>query len=457
MRLCDLKGKKIAIWGLGKEGWSVLRVIKQKFAQKPIAILSNNSLSKESMIQLESYEKITLYIEEDLSNSLFLFDVVIKSPGVSSYRPEILIAKNKGVVFTTATNIWFAEHSKEKIICITGTKGKSTTASIIYQLLVKLGFHTCLVGNIGVPLFDAIHTDVIPDFWVVELSSYQLSDFYASPSIGLLLNLFSEHLDWHGDITTYHRDKLNLFTNMENKCVIIKNQINKTSLQLKQGIKLIYFNDTNNIHYSNKNIYDGSKKLISKSSIPFQGEHNLSNICAALTVIRCLNINIESCIEYLQSLTKLPHRLSVVEELDGITYVDDSISTIPESAIAAVKSFQGQLITILLGGFDRGVIYNELIDFLINNISINAVITMPSNGQFIAKLFKEKAVKDDISSLSKLYEADNLFRAVKIAKKVTPAGGVVLLSPAASSYDKFNNFEERGLRFANAVREISQP
>ncbi|MCD4676229.1 MAG: UDP-N-acetylmuramoyl-L-alanine--D-glutamate ligase [Desulfobacula sp.] len=456
MRLCDLKEKKIAIWGLGKEGWSILRVIKQKFHKKPIAILNDNPLSEESITQLKSYEKISLYVGNNISSSLLFFDVIIKSPGVSSYRPEIQIAKNKGVIFTTTTNIWFAEHPKEIIICITGTKGKSTTASIVYQLLVKLGFNACLVGNIGIPLFDAINMDSIPDYWIVELSSYQLCDFNASPSIGILLNLFSEHLDWHGDISAYHRDKLNLFTNMENKYAIINKKINKTSLQFQKKIKLIYFNDQINIHYSNNNIYDGSKILISTKSIPFQGEHNLSNLCAALTVIRCLDINIQSCIEYLQSLTKLPHRLSIVGEWDNKIYVDDSISTIPESAIAAVKSFKGRPITILLGGFDRGVIYDELIDFLLNNVSINAVITMPSNGRIIAELFKKKSIKDDISSLSKLYEANNLFHAVKIAKRVTPVGGVVLLSPAASSYDKFNNFEERGLHFSNAVREISQ-
>lgn len=454
MLLCDLAKKKIAIWGLGKEGWSILRVIKQKYANKPIAIFSDEPLSEKNIKQLKKYSKITLYIGKKISRNLLLFDVVIKSPGVSSYRHEIITAKDQGVFFTTATNIWFAEHSKEKTICITGTKGKSTTASIIYQLLVKLGFNACLVGNIGVPLFDAIRLESTPDFWVVELSSYQLCDFNGSPTIGVLLNLFSEHLDWHGDINTYHRDKLQLFANMENKYAILNKTINVSSCQLPQGVNIIYFNDKKNIHYSSDNLFDCEKKITTAKAIPFQGEHNLSNICAALTVIRSLGIKIKNCTNHLKTLTKLPHRLSIVGEWHNVTYVDDSISTVPESTMAAVKTFRQKPVTLLLGGFDRGVNYEELIDFLVDNDSINALITMPSNGYFIAELYKKKIQQKDTNLPSKLYEADSLVHAVNIAKMITPAGGVVLLSPAASSYDKFNNFEERGQQFVDATEGL---
>ena len=440
MNINDLKHKKVALYGFGREGQAVLAAIRQRLPNLPITILNDSPLS-------EVPENIEVLTGDDASNALQSFDIIIKSPGISAYRPEILAAKEEGVIFTSSTRLWFAENPYKTTICVTGTKGKSTTSSLIAHLLREQGLKINLGGNLGIPLWE-LPTDPEPDMWVIELSSYQTSDFDAQPTIRVLLNLFPEHLDWHGSIERYFNDKTRLFNAQQGSLSILNANDENTKLYLQNLENTIYFNSLKNIHFVQKDIFDGKRWLFNANSLKLAGEHNLSNLCAALSVVKALNIDPQKCKNALSTFSSLPHRLHILGEKEKITYIDDSISTTPQSALAAVKSFENQWITLLVGGYERGLDWEEVAQFAMQR-PIQTIITMPDNGQRIFeffKLFKEK--NDSSADFPKLYQANDLQHAVSLAKIHTPENGIIILSPGAPSYGCFKDFQERGRAFA---------
>lgn len=415
----------------------------------PLTILNDFDLSDHDILQLKKFIQIDFFTGNAVLEKLNCFEVVVKTPGISSYRNEVKEAKNNRVYFTSSTRLWFAEHGNEKTICITGTNGKSTTASLVAHLLSSAGLKATLCGNIGVPLLDLFDVAQPPDVWVIELSSYQTSDFEGSPSVGILLNLFPEHLDWHGDIQTYYKDKLQLFSGIKDGKTIL-NRLDETVANIPfEWHNPIYFNDPDAIHVENGYICNKKIKMLPTKSVKLQGVHNLSNICAALTAVQSIGINLEDCIESIQDFHALPHRLTLLGESNDVKYVDDSISTTPQSAIAAAEVFLDCPVTILLGGQDRGLDWELLAKYLVEK-RFYAVVTMPESGPKIQE--KIKSFKESMKSDAPiLYEASNLNEAVVVAKQITPRGGVVLLSPASPSYGIFKNYEERGDTFAQAA------
>jgi UDP-N-acetylmuramoyl-L-alanine---L-glutamate ligase len=440
MKIDELKQKKVALYGFGREGQAVLAAIRQRLPNLPITILNDSPLS-------ETPENIEIITGDDVANALQTFDIIIKSPGISAYRPEIIAAKQKGVIFTSSTRLWFAENQDKTTICVTGTKGKSTTSSLIAHLLREQGLKINLGGNLGIPLWE-LPTDPAPDIWVIELSSYQTSDFDAQPTIRVLLNLFPEHLDWHGDVDTYFNDKTRLFTAKTDSLSILNANDENTRLYLHDLKNTIYFNELKNIHFDQKNIFDGKSWLFNANSLKLAGEHNLSNLCAALSVVKALNIDPQKCKNALSTFSSLPHRLHILGEKQNITYIDDSISTTPQSALAAVKSFDNQWITLLVGGYERGLDWEEVAHFAMQR-PIQTIITMPNNGARIFEFlshFKEK--NDSTADFPNLLMANDLQEAVMLAKKATPPNGMIILSPGAPSYGCFKDFQERGRAFA---------
>lgn len=442
MKINDLKGKKVALYGFGREGQAILTVIQQRLPELPITILNDSLLS-------EVPENVDLLIGDEVSANLQRFDVIIKSPGISAYRPEIIAAKEKGVIFTSSTRLWFAENPDKATICITGTKGKSTTSSLIAHLLREQGLKVNLGGNVGIPLWE-LPTD-FADIWVIELSSYQTSDFDAKPTIRVLLNLFPEHLDWHGSIERYFIDKTRLFTAEMGSLSILNAIDENTRLYLHDLKNTIYFNELKEVHFIQRDIFDGEKWLFNANSLKLAGEHNLSNLCAALSVVKALNIDPQNCEKALSTFSSLPHRLHILGEKENITYVDDSISTTPQSALAAVKSFENKWITLLVGGYERGLDWEEVAQFALHR-PIQTIITMPDNGQRIFEFFNHFKQKNaPTADFPKFYQANDLQHAVLLAQKYTPPNGMIILSPGAPSYGRFKDFQERGRKFAQFV------
>jgi UDP-N-acetylmuramoylalanine--D-glutamate ligase len=448
MKFQDLQEKKIVIWGAGRDGLSALRRLQQIFPGKTITVYTDQKAPEDLIAPFEKKGGVTFASGNRFIETLSIADVVIKSPGISLYREDINKAEKKGVQFLSTTNLWFAEMEDKTIIAVTGTKGKSTTASILYHCLGKMGVPVELAGNIGKPLLDYLDRRDQTDIFVVELSSYQTADIHYTPKISILVNLFPEHMDWHGTTDNYYKDKLHLFHPDPSRHTIL-NYKDRMTRKLTSGWDCVrYFEKEDLIHSKSNHIYYGATRIGTVKNAYLRGAHNLSNICAALSGLEAAGYDPESVMEGLDDFVGLSHRQEVLGVKAGVLYVDDSISTIPESAIAAINRFSGPPVTILLGGFDRRQRYEELAYFLCSK-KIHLVITLPDNGGRIAQLIrKEKEIQGKGPDL---IEADDLFSAVDAARRNTPDGGIVLLSPAAPSYGIYNNFEERGRLFREAA------
>lgn len=447
MRFQELAELRVGVWGAGKEGCSIIRYLQNKFPGKPIILIDDKQPGRSLMDELSMHEHVEFKPPSEFDSGQIPVDIIIKSPGISRYRPEIEKAKSQGINITTATNLWLGEvGGQSRVIAVTGTKGKSTTSSILAFLLKKAGLDVALGGNIGIPLTDLLQQDPLPKIVVAELSSYQLSDLDAWPEIGIMLNLYPEHIDWHGTTEKYYQDKLNLFANKD-ECVPVLNYQDATLCKHTSHLhNVLYFNAPWNLHVENNRIMDGSQLILSGADLKIRGQHNLLNICAALTVVKYFGIDIHSVAGELSEFSGLPHRLEVLgQNDDGLTYVDDSLSTTPESAIAALESFAGHPITLLLGGKDREQDYKTLAKHLCRQ-QVHAIVTMHENGKRVADDIAREMKQLNCLPPTIICEKD-LKDAVKKAQNITPRGGIVLLSPAAPSYDAYKNFQERGLLF----------
>jgi UDP-N-acetylmuramoylalanine--D-glutamate ligase len=445
MRFQELDKLRVGVWGAGKEGRSIIQYLQKIFPEKSIVLIDDQQPENSLMDELSLNGQVVFKPVSDLNNGQMPIDLIIKSPGVSRYRPEIENAKLQGIQWTTATNLWLGEvSSQSRVIAVTGTKGKSTTASILAFLLKKAGVDVALGGNIGIPLTDLLQQNHPFEIYVAELSSYQLSDLDVWPEIGVMLNLYPEHIDWHGTTDKYYQDKLNLFSK-KGGCVPVLNYKDSIIHQYTKNFSnIIYFNAPWNIHVVNNNIMDGAQLVLSGTDLKLKGQHNLLNICAALTVAKYIGIDLYGVVGKLSEFNGLAHRLEIIGQHNGLTFVDDSISTTPESTIAALETFAGNDITLLLGGKDRGQEYKALAKYICQK-QVYAIVTMHENGDRIANDICYEMEQSDYLPI--IIQEKNLNGALIKAKSITPQGGIVLLSPAAPSYDAYKNFQERGLLF----------
>jgi len=411
------EGKKIAIWGKGKEGNSLINYC------------INNKL------QYTVFEGKNI----DLSG----FDIVMKSPGVSLYNGCLQKALKQGVELWSGTNIFMQQKpAKMKTIAITGTKGKSTTSSLLAHILKKKGYSVAFGGNIGQPLVDFVGQNF--DFLVAELSSYQCADLIYSFDVSVILNLYPEHIDWHQTHERYYEDKLRLIRIRKPGQKAVLNWENTETLVRTEGEKdVVFFNNPSGIHIKDNWIIDGEKALFSADVIMnLKGQHNLENICAVLSVLKELGIDLTDIEKDIVSFEPLAHRLQTIANVQGVIFVDDSISTTPETSVAALKAFSdANHIYLLVGGFDRHQDYGVLLSYVRENADRITLITLPITGDAVAQQ------ADDLDVI----RAKSVCDGVQKAKSVAKAGDIVLLSPGAPSYHAYKNFEERGEDFKNAI------
>ena len=413
MCLTTLNHKKIGIFGMGREGKALKDFLSQHLIESTLIEIGEGNVS-------------------DLGEC----DVIFKSPGVSLYRSEIQRLIKKGTPVSSGTNLFMRlKNPMQKMIAITGTKGKSTTSSLLYHTLKYFGIHVGFGGNIGLPLIQLLKEDY--DWIVAELSSYQCADFVGTPNIAVLVNLYPEHLQWHGTHEQYYVDKINMVRQAK-ECFI--NAENKKSLEYAKDLSARFFNDKNTIHVENGFFMNANDLLFSTSSLNLIGEHNLSNACAVLSVIQQMGLDLKKCEDAFRSFQSLPHRLDKIAEINGVLFVDDSISTTPETVLAGLKSFsQTAPMTLIVGGQNRGQDYTVLIDYLVLNRHRIKLITLPDTGKIVYEMARASGIET--------YYFDTMEQAVKKAKIITPMGGIILLSPAAPSYNMYQNFEERGNDF----------
>lgn len=408
----ELNGKNILILGYGQEGKSSEKYLKQKYPEKSIFV--KDLLSEKLPIE-----------------DLLKYDTIVRSPGISPNNPLLIKFAHSGRRITSATNIFFAEFPG-MIIGITGTKGKSTAASLIKSILSKKFPDVRLVGNIGIPALSELDTATKRTIFVMELSSYQLSDLHYSPHIAVILAIYPEHINYHGDFQNYIRAKTNIVRHQKSSDIVIFNSENQNSSKIalkSAAIKKIGFKSANNSH-------------LLKNAL-LQGKGNLQNALAAITVGIELRIPLVEAQKVIKTFKPLPHRLAYVDKVKDIKFYNDSLATIPEATINALDALGNDVETLIAGGYDRGVDFIKLGN-RIKKSQIKNLILFPETGKKIWQATENSKIRK--------YDVRTMKEAVEIALDNTKPGKICLLSPASASFNLYKDYKERGKLFINIVR-----
>lgn len=380
-----------------------------------------------------------LTTDDDLTG----YDLLVRSPGVHpSKLPD-------GAKVTSVTNE-FLDKCPAPIIGVTGTKGKGTTCSLIAKMLEAAGKTVHLGGNIGTPALDLLDQVVADDVVVLEMSSFQLMDAKKSPHIAVCLMIVSEHLDYHTDEQEYWDAKGNIFAHQQESDVAVYNVNSQPSMNLaftSAGTRIPY--DVTGVHQEGAYVSDGQiwyqkTPICSVADVALLGAHNLQNVCAAVTATWQVASDVAALKTAISTFTGLPYRLEEVAVKEGIRYVNDSISTTPESTMAAVQSFTGPKL-LILGGSDKGVIFTDMAQELVKE-DIKAVAIMGQTGPEITRELKMAGYPED-----QIYQAATMDEAVRQLSEQAEAGDAIILSPACASFDMFKNYKDRGDQFNKAV------
>ncbi|GLQ94795.1 UDP-N-acetylmuramoyl-L-alanine--D-glutamate ligase [Dyella acidisoli] len=433
MRIAELAGQRVAIWGFGREGRATIQALRKRLPELPLALYCSEAEAAEAQA-LDA--ALRVYPREPDAVALSAYDLVIKSPGISAYKPAIVTAQAQGTRFTSGTALWFAENPQARVIAVTGTKGKSTTTALIAHLARTSGVRTALAGNIGLPLLELL--DQQADLWAIELSSFQTSE--AGPlALGVITSLYEEHLDWHGSRERYVADKLKLVDSAQR--LLVNAQQPSLLEKTTQHSQRLLFGQPEGWHVVEGFIRRGQTEVFPLARIAVPGPHNALNACAALAALEAMGIDAVAAAQGLASFHPLPHRLQPLGERDGLQWINDSISTTPLATLAALESLQGREVTVIVGGHDRGLDWAPFVDAVKSRTALR-VITQGANGPRIAAALR--AARADVP----MGDVDKLTDAVEMARIITPEGGTVLLSPGAPSFDQFHDYAERGRRFA---------
>jgi len=423
----NLEGLKILVLGYGREGKSTAKLLSSVLEHAQISIADQNEAVFENDL-VSGNSRYRILTGNDYPADLTAFDLVIKTPGIRLDDGRFTFDAAR---ITSQTDLFLAVYGKQTV-GITGTKGKSTTSSLLYHIVQSYTGKALFGGNIGIPLFDLADHVTAESIVICELSSHQLQYTRHAPHIGVLLNLYQEHLDHYPTYLDYQKAKFNIALNQVEGDYFVYTASDENINSLIESHQLKSHKvpvDNTGVHFSSK----------------LTGEHNMHNAQVAATVASLLGIPEKAIEDGIAGFIPLEHRLEFAGEYKGVRYYNDSISTIPEAAIAAIESLK-PVDTLILGGFDRGIDYSILAAYLEKGNVRNVITTGPA-GMRIFELVNENEQIEELYFFTKFDEA------VEKAIEITPKGGICLLSPAASSYNEFRNFEERGKRFKEMIRD----
>ena len=437
-----LRDKNIAILGFGKEGKSTYNFIRRYLSNQKITIIDKKE-------QVLDDNNVNIISGDNYLDNLGIYDFIIKSPGITLKDIDITNFKDR----ITSQLELVLEVYRNNIIGITGTKGKSTTTSLIYEIISKQKDNVFILGNIGIPLLDQVEEYNENSTLVIEMSSDQLEFVHNSPHISIILNLFEDHLDHAGTIEHYHDSKLNIFKYQTESDYCIYSDDNeylhermKSDIYKANRYNVRFDNEYNGVNCTriiNNEVYLNNELLYVDGKRELIGDHNLKNIMFALTVVKILNLDLNKAKDVILTFKGLKYRMEKIGTFDEITYYNDTIATIPDATINAIEAIKN-VDTLIFGGMDRGIDYTKLIKFL-KESNISNLVCMPTTGTNIGKILENETNK-------KIFYTNSLEEAHKFAKENTKKGYSCLLSPAASSYEFFKNFEEKGQVFENIVR-----
>ena len=425
------KNKKVLILGFGREGKSTYNYIRKFDKDFPIAIADKNEITVDD-------ENVTLICGEKYLDAINEYDLVMKSPGISLRDFTV----RTGTVVTCQTDL-FLKFAPLKKIGITGTKGKTTTSNLIYEIVKAAGINACMIGNMGIPVFDSLGEKNY-DVAVIEMSSHQLEYTHTSPDIAVVTNVYPEHLDHYNGFSGYVNAKLNILRYQNKNDFFVYNgeqgldefiDIEKIPAKRK-GVKL---SDAENDKFLTELVSSNERLL---------GDHNKIDILYAATVARFMGISDEAILKGIQNFGGIEHRMEPVGTFKGIEFYNDCIATIPQATIFAVKAF-GNISTLIVGGMDRGIDYSLLENELVQN-PLDNIICLPDTGHKLADKLNDMGCK------SYIFKAKDMEDAVRKAFEVTKSGRGCILSPAASSYNVYKNFEYKGRHFKELVSEYGK-
>lgn len=428
----DLRHGSVGLFGLGVEGGANLRRLRT-LGVTPVVVDDDPGV--------DSADGLEVLSGAPGRDALARCDVVIKTPGISRYGPDVESLERAGVLVVGGLGLWMQEAPVSQVACVTGTKGKSTTTAVAGHLLTRLGRRVMVGGNLGLPPWDP-DAGGDADLWVIETSSFQATDVARAPGVSAVTSLSPDHLDWHGDVATYFADKLSLCTLPGARCTVADG----TSRALRAhsdrlGSPVVWVEDPSGQ-------WD--------EALGLRGPHNRRNAEIARQVAMALGVDEAEDLAVLASAAEgfdaLPNRLETVAVVDGVEYVDDSLSTNVAPALAALETFANQRVAILVGGFDRGLDYAPLAQGLASRDVNTLVVTMPDCGPRIGE-----AVRQTRAPHVETIDVPDLRAGVAAAHQWCQGQGVVLLSPAAPSFGRFRDYRERSSVFADAVRSLSRP
>lgn len=434
-----LNNKNLAILGFGREGKATYNFIRSHVGNQEITIIDKNDVSDDELLVNDTNVKVIS--GEDYLNNLEIYDLVIKTPGISLKD----IDSNK--VNITSEMELLLEVNKERIIGVTGTKGKSTTSSLIANILKENGVKTIFAGNIGIPVFSMLDDAEDDTMFVLEMSSHQLEFLKFSPHIGVVLNLFEDHLDHAGSVEHYHNIKMNMFRYQDESDYMIYCQDNDNLRKKVENSNfvgqkcIIDINGCNALTYLLDDYVYYDKKAAFKKDIKRKllGLYNLKNIMVAYTVSKILGLNDEKTLKAISEFEPLKYRLELVGEVNNVKYYVDTLATIPAATRESIEALKN-VNTLIFGGMDRGISYEGFAEYL-ESTDIEHFICMPTTGTKIGKEISEE----------RTYFVETLEEAVDLAKKITREGTICLLSPAAASYEHFKNYADKGDKFKEYV------
>ncbi len=464
----ELINKKILILGLGREGESTYRLLRRLWPEKELGLADQanvSQLSREWKHLIQSDKNLALHLGQDYLKRVGDYEVIFKTPGISFRLPEIKKALKQGVVVTSQTEVCL-NRIKERAIGITGTKGKTTTASLIHHL-IKSHHPSFLIGNMGIPAFSCWEESERKNAWFVcELSSHQLDRLEISPHIAVFLNLMPDHLDYFDNIEEYYQAKSNIARHQQLKDKLIYNgddekvtdaarssSAQKLSFGAVKQEQNLCFWDKGKLWYR-KRVGEDSEPVLSIEDLEDCHPSARLNLVPAVMVAKMLGVSNEAIVAQLKTFHPPQDRLEFIGEYNGISFYNDSAATIPQATISAINAFAGKIGTLIVGGSEKGTDFTDLAEKIVEN-KIPHLIAFPTTGLKIAKLVEDKANSLG-QNIPEIKVAESMEEAVKHSYQVTSVGQICLLSPASASFTIFKNYHERGESFSFWARKLSQ-
>jgi len=444
VRWSDLDGCRLVIWGTGQEGIAAARMAFGR-GIGPVLVDDDPVAGRDRASVLLGPEVDVVSPDHP---SVLQAEVIVRSPGVSRYRPELTAARERGVAVTTAMALWLDEYRDRPVLAVTGTKGKSTTAAMAAAILEAAGVPVALAGNIGRPVTELSPTDPA-EVSVVEVSSYQAAEVTSSPRVTVLTSLAPDHLDWHGGVEAYYRDKLALIATPPFGALAV-NGGSAVALDRTAGHPdRTVFGPGGRVQVEDGQITVDGAVLASIAGLRVPGAHNVTNLLGAVTGVMLVTGSAPSAAAVSRVVAEfrgLPSRCEHVATVGGVEFVDDALASNPFATATSVLAYPHRQVTLILGGSDRGVGLGALAGVLARLRPPPRLVVMPPQEDRFDVLAA--------GSSPPPVRADDLESAVTGAFELTPPGGVVLFSPAAPTPPGGGGYQERSRRYRAAIEGL---